>query len=536
MTAGSIRRRCRCRDENGKDLGSTCPKLAQRNHGAWQLRHELPATKDGKRRTFRRDGYAVKSAAPDVRDTQPGAQDDLDRLRELLNLGKDENEQDAVATLLDSLGRKEPIPTVDEVRKKIRAGLALSEKGTVGQWLDVWIAQKEKLCEQGKLRRATFVTYESHVRLYLKPKLGHVRRDRLNVADGIEMFNSVEDDNDKIESANSDRDDMVARIRCTHNRAAKRALKEQLTTMLPYRRPVGLNSQKRILSALSKSLDDGIAQQMFAMNIATFIKIPAKRHKPVIWTADRIEQWRLTGKRPAVVMVWTPEQAGTFMDYVAEHDQEREALWHLLLYRGPRRGEVAGLPWTEVNLGAKTIKITTQLTEIKYQVEEGAPKSEAGDRTIAIDDEAVRLLKELRAWQAAERLRLGPAWQASGRVFTKPDGSPLRPSWIADQFERLYKGAGLPPIRLHDLRHTAATLMLAAKIDMKIVQETLGHSTLATTSDIYTSVLPKIAEEAASAALAIVPRRGRSDKPEPLGHPSGTHQVVELDSRRTGTT
>jgi integrase len=125
----------------------------------------------------------------------------------------------------------------------------------------------------------------------------------------------------------------------------------------------------------------------------------------------------------------------------------------------------------------------------------------------------VQLLRELRVRQNARRLALGTAWKDSGKVFTYDDGSPLRPSWITKRFKKLYAAAGLPPIRLHDMRHTAATLMLAAKVEMKVVQETLGHSTLATTSDVYTSVLPGIAKAAADAAVALVPRKASRTSP-----------------------
>ncbi|MBP2321398.1 hypothetical protein JOF56_001783 [Kibdelosporangium banguiense] len=94
-------------------------------------------------------------------------------------------------------------------------------------------------------------------------------------------------------------------------------------------------------------------------------------------------------------------------------------------------------------------------------------------------------------------------------------------AWL-HEFERLYIAAGLPPIRLHDLRHIAATLMLAAGIDMKIVQETLGHSALAVTSDTYTTVLPQIARAAAEAVVAIVPRRAPT---KTAGHPTGTQEI-----------
>jgi Phage integrase family len=95
-------------------------------------------------------------------------------------------------------------------------------------------------------------------------------------------------------------------------------------------------------------------------------------------------------------------------------------------------------------------------------------------------------------------------------VFTREDGSALHPEYVSRHFERLARNAGLPPVRLHDLRHGAATLALAGGADLKTVSEMLGHSTFSITADTYASVLPKVARSAAEAAARLVPRGGNS--------------------------
>ena len=109
----------------------------------------------------------------------------------------------------------------------------------------------------------------------------------------------------------------------------------------------------------------------------------------------------------------------------------------------------------------------------------------------------------------ADRLVAGSAWVKSDKVFTSEDGSPLHPNDISDRFEGLTMAAGLPPIRLHDLRHGAASLMLAGGASMKAVQETLGHSNIGLTANTYTSIYPEVATAAAEAAVRIVPRARR---------------------------
>jgi hypothetical protein len=148
--------------------------------------------------------------------------------------------------------------------------------------------------------------------------------------------------------------------------------------------------------------------------------------------------------------------------------------------------------------------------QLGWEVIEEDPKSDAGERTIALDTGTVTALRAHRRAQLTERLAC-PAWEDSGKVFTRENGEPLHPATITDRFHELVAAADLPPVRLHDLRHGAASLMLAARVDLKVVQETLGHSSITLTSDTYTSVYPAVAAAAADAAAALVPRATGTD-------------------------
>ena len=166
---------------------------------------------------------------------------------------------------------------------------------------------------------------------------------------------------------------------------------------------------------------------------------------------------------------------------------------------------MAGLPWSEVDLDRGVI--TIRETRPGDGADPGDPKSEAGERTIALSATLVALLRAWRRQQLKERMTWGSAWTDSGLVFTREDGQPLRPGHISEHFALISGKADLPPIRFHDLRHGSATLSLAAGVDIKVVQEMLGHSTSAFTRDMYTSVVPEIAAAAAEAVAAIVPRK-----------------------------
>ncbi len=139
-----------------------------------------------------------------------------------------------------------------------------------------------------------------------------------------------------------------------------------------------------------------------------------------------------------------------------------------------------------------------------HTVEDGEPKTKASKRTIALDRITVALLRAHLKRQQAERLAVGGSWHDSGKVFTNPDGSALHPDWVTRRFGLLVKDSGLPPVRLHDLRHGAATLAHAAGADLKTVQEQLGHTSIVLTADTYTSVLLDLHLKVAEATAWLV--------------------------------
>ncbi|MGI5274136.1 site-specific integrase [Nonomuraea sp. CA-218870] len=219
--------------------------------------------------------------------------------------------------------------------------------------------------------------------------------------------------------------------------------------------------------------------------------------------------------RPSPVMVWTPAQLGAFLDYATT--DRLYALYHLIAFRGLRRGEACGVRWVDVDLDEGVLTVSTQLIIVEGEIEEGDPKTEASDAAVALDNGTVAVLRAHRQRQDGERLTWGDSWRDTGRVFTREDGSELKPDWVSEQFERLAFAAGVPPIRLHDLRHGAATLSLAAGNDLKTTSSMLRHSSLSITSDIYTSVLPEMARAAAEASAALVPRKSLVEGVSPTG-------------------
>ncbi|GAB3966964.1 tyrosine-type recombinase/integrase [Plantactinospora veratri] len=254
-------------------------------------------------------------------------------------------------------------------------------------------------------------------------------------------------------------------------------------------------------AALTVAVRDGLIRD----NAARRVELPNPDRVPArVWTDARVAEWQSTGTRP-VVAVWTPAQLAEFLHSV-RHDG-LYALWWLIALRGLRRGEAAGLRWAEIDLRARELSVVRQRTTAGYEVYEGSPKSAASRRTVALDKRTVAVLRQHAHRQRTHRetrIAASHVCHDSGYVFTGPDGMPLHPGYLTQRLRLLIDRARLPPIRLHDLRHGAATLARAAGADLKMVQDQLGHASMRFTADVYTAVLPDAQRKTAEATARLV--------------------------------
>jgi integrase len=483
MSNGLVYKRCGCRDpENRKPLDNACPKLRRPNgtwsseHGSWYMQIELPKTAEGRRRQLRTGGFN------NYRETNTA----LEHARELLQLaGQDKDRRMEISELMLAANRDGfPLPDVASIRQRLRADAPLAEKPTLADYLKEWLTGL-------KVDENTINGYESHVRVHLIPHLGKLRLDRIRPRHIRAMFTAIEARNAEIIAAKNSPDPDV--------RKTVRGI-----------RPTGPNTRQRIRATLRKALNDALAEEIiFGTNPATLVKTPGDRALPVLWEEERVQRWKATGEIPGPVMVWTDDQLAEFLEYAAEHDPDLYALYHFTAYRGPRRGESAGLLDSEVRLRKRVATINNQIATIGHRTKQKPPKSKSGNRDLTFDDDTMAVLSAYHARKAVQRLAAGKDWPDTGLFFVRPDGHPWHPNSITARFRRLVRKSGLPPIRFHDLRHGAATIALDAGVDIKVVQEQLGHSTSTLTRDTYQSVVKRLHVEAADAVAARISGRRR---------------------------
>jgi hypothetical protein len=402
-----------------------------------------------------------------------------------------------------------PLPQAQDVKRRLASDQVLDRDMTVAEWLDEWLKDKKK-----GLRPSGYTRYEIDVRVHLKPHLGHIKLNKLGVKQISAMFDAIDETNLlRVLEKQSRRAalDYLATIpwKGVENRALRKELKAAIAEMPPFRRPTSSATQPHIRDTLRAALNVAIGRRVVEnFNPAVFVELAERpSHKALMWTEERVLAWQATGVIPSPVMVWTPEQVGQFLDAVEQH--RLYMLFHLIAFRGLRRGEGCGSGWDKVNRRTRMLSVERQLRTVGGKVIEGAPKTKAGFRQVALDAESLDGLDQHKRQQTRERLAAGDKWVDSGYIFTEEDGSPLNPNAVSDLFQRLMKEIGLPPIRLHDLRHVAATLALTAGVDIKIVSEMLCHSATAITRDIYQSVLDELFHAAAEAVIALVPRARR---------------------------
>jgi integrase len=295
------------------------------------------------------------------------------------------------------------------------------------------------------VRPPTYRSYEQMVRLHIVPDLGRIPLARLSPRDIQGLINY------------------------------------KLTTELSPR------TVQYIHAVLRHALAQALRWGLVARNAAALVDAP------------RVQ-------RPEVTP-FNPEQADIFLN--AAKGDRLEALFSVALAVGLRQGEALGLRWEDLDLDKGDLRVRVALQRVGGKLEFVEPKTARSRRTIALPDLIVASLRAHRARQLREKLVAGSRWQETGVVFTTAIGTPLDGRNVTKNFQKLVVKAGLPLIRFHDLRHTAASLLLAQEIHPRVVMEILGHSQIKLTMDTYSHVIPALQREAAS-KIDVVLRRSLS--------------------------
>jgi integrase len=212
--------------------------------------------------------------------------------------------------------------------------------------------------------------------------------------------------------------------------------------------------------------------------------------------ADLADPPKISTRARPKMAVWNADELRRFFELIEGHDLY--AAFYVKANTGMRRGEILGLTWRVIDFDNARLSVTQNVTAPSYQVVVSDVKSPHSLRTIDLDERTVAVLRSWRRRQLEQHMETGIRTDEAGFVFAKPNGEPLHPDYFSQTFERLVAKMDLPRIRLHDLRHTHATLLLKQRVPPKVVSERLGHSSVAFTMQVYQHVLPGMQADAAA--------------------------------------
>lgn len=333
---------------------------------------------------------------------------------------------------------------LDELRRRLRLGtLEPADSGTVAEYLDAWIER-----HRARVRPSTWRTAEGYVRSFLIPSLGRIQLARLSASD--------------VESA------LASFVRTGRPTVGRDGRQPQ---------PVSSVTAHHVRAVLRRALSDAVRAGTVGRNVAADATPPRVPHHEIAYlTADEVQRL-----------------------LAATSDHALGPLYALAASTGLRRGELVGLRWSDISDG--TLRVARSVGRDESGGWSAAEtKSARSRRTLPLPAMARNAIERQRKRQAAARLAAGSAWQDRDcHVFTDAVGRPLLPEYVSHSFAAARGKAGLPTATLHQLRHTAATMLLAEGVPLAVISEWLGHSGIAVTMAHYAAVVPQLRRDAADA-------------------------------------
>lgn len=332
----------------------------------------------------------------------------------------------------------------------------VSEKLTLAEYLiEHWLP-----VQQARLRESTYESYRRNIRLHVIPRLGERQLDQLSANDVDLFYASLLKEGRKPKSPGEKAPAKGLSPKSVHN----------------------------IHVMLNKAMSDAVRKGTVVRNVVAQADAPSPQ-----------------ARKRREIKAWEIEQLVTFLDAMASH--RLFPAYHLAANTGMRRGELLGLRWRDLDLGAGRVSVRQALVSVAYKVSISDVKTGTSRRTINIESDVVEVLRDWWDTRCLERGGVEPA--SDDLLFGKADGSWVHPDVVSQTFDRCVAKLDVPTISLHDLRHTHATLLLKDAVPVKVVSERLGHANVAFTMSVYQHILPGMQEEAA-AAFARLLRNERS--------------------------
>jgi integrase len=361
---------------------------------------------------------------------------------------------------------------------KMQTGTYIApSKITVREYLsDEWLP-----AVKATVKPTTYLSYEIHVGRHINPVLGNIPLQKLSGA-AINAFYArllTEPRKPVLQPRRPEKEPSPAKERLHRARLSQPQPEPEKEP-----EPLSRLSIRKIHATLHKAFADAVRWNRITRN-----------------PADAADPPKTRSGVTREMKTWTAKELQAFL--TARRECRLYPLWLVLASTGMRRGEALGLRWEDVDTDNARLSIRQNMVTVGYVVHIGKPKTGRG-RNVSVDPATLAALKAYRKQQLEEKILWRKAgYVDSGFVFRRENGLPYHPDFVSQMFEKAVRTSEQPRIRLHDLRHTHATLALQAGIHPKVVSERLGHANISITLDVYSHAIPAMEEEAAAKIAAL---------------------------------
>lgn len=402
--------------------------------------------------------------------------------------------------------------------KECKAGITSDSRQTFQSYCDYVLELKES---RGT-KHSTIVRYkELTTRIY--PAIGHIKMKDLRADHLNTLYTELGKDGSGAGSSHATaKVDLVPLLKKKSLTRAAIADSTGVSLKAVYSavkgQPVSVEVAKAISETLGLTLDKGFS---IVKNTTTLSpKTIVEHHRLISTVLDQASKeglvpFNIASKAtlPKVqkkeVNFFQPEQVTAIREALEREPIKWRTLTHLLLITGARRGEVLGLKWDKVDFeGCKIHICNNVLYSPDRGIYEDTPKTETSDRYISLPPETVKLLRQYRAWQSGERLKLGAYYQEQGFVFSQDTGKPIHPDSVTDWLKKFSKRHSLPHINPHAFRHTMASMLIFAGVDNVSISKRLGHAQASTTENIYGHVMEQADKKNADILADVLLKNG----------------------------
>ncbi|MEJ8547138.1 tyrosine-type recombinase/integrase [Brevibacillus borstelensis] len=341
--------------------------------------------------------------------------------------------------------KKEAQQAQVEKLREIQTGLLVETSDmTVAEYMDYWLENYAKV----SCRHTTYNVYRQRTQRYVIQLIGRIKLKDLKTMHLQKMYADL----------------------------LKNGAKYRAGGISPM-------TVRHIHGMMHKALENAVRWQIVPRNVAQLVELP------------RVE------KKETLVL--TKEQVQQLVEAAKEHELYIPILFAVTT--GMRYAEIFGLAWNDVDLEKRTIHVRQQIVRTRGEYRLTQPKTKSSDRIISLSESLVAPLRRHKAEQAQKKLLIGPMYNPDGLVCCRPeDGLPYSATPVRRKFDALLDKAGLPRVRIHDLRHTVATLLLEQGVHPKVVSELLGHANIGITLDRYSHVSLTMQKEAVDSLEAAI--------------------------------